>query len=65
MTSTLRPVYTSDPSNPLSDFRALIERRPEALYEDSRVLANLLRCSEATVEEARRWVVEDGLEILA
>ena len=59
------PVYTGDPSNPLSDFRALIEHRPEALYEDARVLAHLLCCSEATVEEARRWVVEDGLEILA
>jgi hypothetical protein len=61
----LRLVYTSDPSNLLSDFRALIDRRPEALYEDARVLAHLLRCSEAAVEEARRWVVEDGLEIRA
>ncbi len=56
-------VYTSDPSGPLADFRDLIARYPEAIYGDSRGLALLLRCSEAEAEEARRWVVEDGLEM--
>jgi hypothetical protein len=59
------PVYTSDPSNPLSDFRALIDRRPEAFYWDVRELARFLGCSESEIEEARRWMLEDGLELRA
>jgi hypothetical protein len=60
-----RPVYTNDPSNPLSNFRALIDRRPEAFYCDVRELASLLGCSESEIEEARRWMLEDGLELRA
>jgi hypothetical protein len=60
-----RPVYTSSPTNPVSDFRFLIDRRPEALYWDVRELASLLGCSETEIEEARRWMLEDGLELRA
>ena len=48
---------------PLADLRGLIGHRPEALYVDAAVLARLLGCSEAEAEEARRWIVEDGLEV--
>jgi hypothetical protein len=49
--------------NPLSDFRYLVDERPDALYWDVRQLARILRCSEFEAEEARRWVLEDGLEV--
>jgi hypothetical protein len=58
-------VYTSDPTNPLSDLRALIDRRPETFYWDVRELARLLGCPESEIEEARRWMLEDGLEVRA
>jgi hypothetical protein len=49
--------------NPLSDFRCLVDKRPDAFYWDVRRLARILRCSEFEAEEARRWVLEDGLEV--
>jgi hypothetical protein len=61
ITLNYHPVWECT-SYPLSDFRALIERRPEALYWDERELAILLGCSESEIEEARRWMLEDGLE---
>ena len=48
----------------LGDLRALISSYPEAVYADSRELARLLRCSESEVEEAKRWLLEDELEVL-
>lgn len=53
------------PTVPLADFRDLVARRPEAIYADPRKVALLLCCSEPEVEEARRWVLEDGLEVRA
>lgn len=47
----------------LPDLRALVSLRPEALYTDACNLARLLRCSETEVEEARRWMAEDDLEV--
>ena len=58
-------VYTSDHTDPLGDLRDLVARRPEALYGDARELARLLRCCESEVEEARLWILEDGLEVRA
>jgi hypothetical protein len=58
-----KSVYTSDPPDPLSDFRALIDRRPEAFYWDARKLASFLGCSESEIEGAWRWMLEDGLEL--
>ena len=54
----------NSPTEPLADFRDLIARRhPEAIYGDACELALLLCCSGYEVEEAQRWVLEDGLEI--
>lgn len=58
-----KQVYTSD--EVLPDLRMLVSLRPEALYADSRELARLLCCPEAEVEEARRWMLEDSLEVRA
>jgi hypothetical protein len=58
-----KSVYTPDQPDPISDFRALIDRRPEAFYTDVRQLARLLGCYESEIEEARRWMLEDGLEL--
>lgn len=60
-----RKVYTNQPTDPLAEFRGLIARYPDKIYGDSRELALLLRCSESEVEEAQRWVIEDGLEVVA
>lgn len=59
------PLYKSDLASPLADLRGLVGEFPEAVHADVRVLAALLGCSEAEAEEARRWLVEDGLEVLA
>jgi hypothetical protein len=56
-------ISTNHQPNPLSDFRYLVDERPDALYWDVRQLARILRCSEFEAEEARRWVLEDGLEV--
>jgi hypothetical protein len=58
-------VYSTDRTDPLSDLRTLASRYPEAMYGDSRELARLLRCSEPEADEARRWLIEDGLEVRA
>jgi hypothetical protein len=60
-----KPVYTNKSSDYLSDFRTLLDHHPEALYWDPRTLARTLCCSEIEIDEARRWVVEDSLEIRA
>lgn len=60
-----KPVYTSDATKPLSDFRALVGLYPEAAYGDPRELARLLHCSEFEAELAQRWMLEDGLEVRA
>jgi hypothetical protein len=60
-----KSVYTTDRTEPLSDFRMLVGLYPEAIHGDSRELARLLRCPEHEAEEARRWMLEDGLEVRA
>jgi hypothetical protein len=52
------------PPEALGDLRALLSPCPEAVYGDSRELARLLRCPESEVEEAKRWLLEDHLEVL-
>ncbi len=49
----------------MSYLRAFIGRDPEALYREARELARFMRCSEAEMEEIRRLIVEDGLEVVA
>jgi hypothetical protein len=49
----------------LGDLRALVSHYPEAAYGDPHELARVLRCSEHAVEEAQRWLLEDGLEVRA
>jgi hypothetical protein len=56
-------LYDNYQPNPFSDFRYLLDERPDAFYWDARQLARILRCSEFEAEEARRWVLEDGLEV--
>jgi hypothetical protein len=51
------------PPEALGDLRALISPYPEALHGDTRELARLFRCPESEVEEARRRLLEDGLEV--
>ncbi len=58
-------LYKSDALYPLGDLRSLVDAFPEVIYADARTLATLLGCSEAEAEEARRWLVEDGLEVVA
>jgi hypothetical protein len=48
----------------LPSLRDLVSRRPEAIYLDAADLARLLNCSEQEAEEARHWIVVDGLEVL-
>ena len=60
-----KPVYTNDPTDPLSDFRALVELYPGAIHGDPYEVARILGCSEWEMEEARRWLLEDGLEVRA
>lgn len=58
-------VYMQGRTEPLGDLRALISRNPEALYLEARELAGMLDCSEPEAEEARRWLLSDGLEVFA
>jgi len=58
-------VYPKTRTEPLPDLRALMSRNPQALYTEPRQLARALGCSEPEAEEARRWVIEDGLEVAA
>ncbi len=61
----LQKSIPDDRTKPLPDMRLILSRNPEALYLEARELARLLCCYEAEVEEARRWVSEDGLEVTA
>lgn len=61
----MHPLYSSEPTETLSDLRALAGLFPEAVYGDSRELARLLHCPEHEAEEAKRWMLEDGLEVVA
>ena len=65
MTAPTPQVYTNSPPEALAALRALVELRPEAIYRDARELASLLPCSAFEIEEARRWILEDGLEVRA
>lgn len=65
MTTPARKVYPKPRTEPLPDLRALISLNPEAVFLEGRKLAAMLRCSEAEAEEARRWIIEDGLEVAA
>ncbi len=58
-------LYPTEPTETLADLRALVGPYPEAIYSDSRELARILRCSEQEADEARRWMLEDGLEVMA
>lgn len=53
------------PTQALAGLRALIGRRPEVIYLDVRDLCLLLGNSEVEAEEARHWLVENGLEVRA
>ena len=55
--------YHNDQPEPLADLRVLVSLHPEALYLEACGLARLLCCSEAEAEEARRWMLSDGLEV--
>jgi hypothetical protein len=65
MTAPTLQVYNGSLSHPLAGFRSLVDRHPAAIHGDPRELAFLLRCSETEVVEARRWLLEDALEIRA
>ena len=65
MRSAPKRLYPTNRTEPLSDLRMLAERYPEAVYRDAHELAQILGCSEFEVEEAQRWVLEDGLEVRA
>jgi hypothetical protein len=43
----------------------LVDRYPGAVHGDAHELAQILGCSEFEVEEAQRWMLEDGLEVRA
>jgi hypothetical protein len=43
----------------------LVDRYPEAIYKECSELAQILGHPEAGIEEARRWMLEDELEIRA
>ena len=58
-------LYSKHQPDPLADLRAFVDRYPEAIYKDCRELAQILCCAEFEIEEARRWVLEDGLEVRA
>lgn len=60
-----KSVYTNDPTDPLSDLRMLANRFPQAVHADPHELARLLHCPEHEIEEAQRWMFEDGLEVRA
>jgi hypothetical protein len=60
-----KPLYPTNRTEPLSDFRMLVGLYPGAVHGDSRELARLLRCPEHEVAEAQRWMLEDGLEVRA
>jgi hypothetical protein len=57
--------YSKHPSDPLADLRAFVDRYPTAINKEDSELARLLCCSEFEIEEARRWLLEDGLEVRA
>lgn len=57
-------VYINPRIDPLPGLRALISICPGAIYLEPRELARLLGCSEGEAEEVRRWIAEDGLEVL-
>lgn len=52
------------PTDPLPSLRELVSHRPDAIYLDVRDLSRVLGCSEEEAEVARRWLVEDSLEVL-
>jgi hypothetical protein len=41
----------------------LVDRYPEAIYKECSEQAQILGHPEAGIEEARRWMLEDELEI--
>ena len=65
MTAPPERIIQDSPPAALTDLRALAGRYPEAIYGDSRELALRLGYSEFAIEEARRWLLEDGLEARA
>ena len=59
------PLYSSNQPDPLADLRAFVDCCPEGIHKDNSELARILCCSQFEVEEARRWMLEDGLEVRA
>lgn len=59
------PVYPNDTIDPLSDLGMLAERCPGAVHGDPHELARIHCCPEHEMEEAQRWMREDGIEVRA
>jgi hypothetical protein len=55
--------YSEYPPHPVAALRALVDCCPEAIYIEGSELAQILGYPEAEIEEARRWMLEDELEI--
>jgi hypothetical protein len=47
----------------LADLRMMISLRPGLLYAEAHELSRLLQCSPEAAEEARRFIVENALEV--
>ncbi len=65
MIAPLDIIVQHSPSAALADLRTLASPYPGAIYDDTRELALRLGYSEFAVEEARRWMLEDSLEVRA
>lgn len=61
----MNTLYSSNQPNPLADLRAHVDRYPQAIHKDDSELAHLLGYPEFEMAEARRWLLEDGLEVRA
>jgi hypothetical protein len=61
----MNALYSKHSPDPVAALRALVDRYPEAIYKECSELAQILGHPEAGIEEARRWMLEDELEIRA
>lgn len=65
MSAPAEPVYQRGGTELPANFRTMVSLRPAFRYVEARELACMLGCSEAEAGEARRWIVEDSLEVAA
>ncbi len=65
MRSAPQTSLQGSPPETLADLRSFVARHPEAIHRDAPELAELLCCPVFEIEEARRWMLEDGLEVRA